>query len=149
MATWTAIAAADFIAEGFNTDERTKLQSAAGGDDGLTEILASAIAEWRGVIEAAGTTLDPDTTKIPPSCRRHIIAQARWQVLIKFPSLKQLQTEERKLAAEKADEILEQIAKSEIPIEPGVEDDTVSQAGNWNANPKIAMRSDGSTRANE
>ena len=148
MATWITIAAADFIAEGFNTDERTKLQAAAGGDDGLAELLTSAIAEWRGTIEAAGNTLDADPTLIPPSCKRHIIAQVRWQVLVKFPALRQLQTEERKGAADVAEEFLKRIADGDQPIESPEEEDT-PQAGNWNSNPKIQMRTEDGTRANE
>lgn len=115
---WSTITVADFLAEGFNSDERTKLQSAAGGDDGLQDILDAAIAEWRGVIQAAGYAIDEtSSTTIPPSCRRHIIAQVRWQVLIKFPALRQLQTEERKDAAEKADDKLGKIEDAEASIE--------------------------------
>lgn len=141
MATWSTITVADFVAEGFNTDERTKLQSAAGGDDGLQDILDAAIAEWRALIEAAGTTLDTDATKVPPSCRRHIIAQARWQVLIKFPSLRQMQTEERKDAAKTAEEILEAIASGDRPVEPATTATTDAPAGgNYGSETKIQMR---------
>lgn len=145
---WVAISAADFVLEGFNSDERAKLQAAAGGDDGLTQILSAAIAEWRGIIQAAGNELDADTTLIPPSCRRHIISQVRWQVLVKFPSLKQLQTEERKDAADKAEEFLQRIAEGDQPIE-SPDDEPASTAGNWNANPKMPMRTEDGTRAND
>lgn len=141
MATWTAISVADFLLEGFNPDERTKLQEAAGGDDGLSEILAAAIAEWRGLIEAGGNELDVDTTKVPPSCRRHIIAQVRWQALIKWPQLGFQQSDQRKEAAEQADEILEAIATGERPVEsPTSEATDISQAGNYGGETKIQMR---------
>lgn len=119
MATWATISVAQFLTEGgFSTDERSKLQAAAGGDDGLTEILAAAVAEWRGVMEAAQYEVDENSaTTIPPSCRRHIIAQVRWSLLIKFPSLKQLQTDERKAAAEVAEEKLQKIEDREAAIE--------------------------------
>lgn len=115
---WSTITAAQFIAKGFTTDERTRLQTAAGGDDGLTEILTGAISEWRGVIAAAGHAIDEgDTTTVPESCHRHLIAQARWALLIKFPKLGLQQSEERKAAADKAEDFLQRIADGDQPIE--------------------------------
>jgi hypothetical protein len=146
---WVAITVAEFVLEGFNADERSTLQTAAGGDDGLSGILSAAVAEWRGVIEGAGNDLDADTTKIPPSCRRYIVAQVRWQVLIKFPELQKYQTKERHDAADQAQEVLAKIAEGKWPIEAPTEEATDAPAGgNWNANEKIAMRTDGN-RANE
>lgn len=140
MADWVTITAADFVAEGFNSDERAKLQSAAGGDDGLAAILLSAIAEWRGVIQAADQQLDADPAKIPPSCRRHIIAQARWQVLIKFPALRQLQTEERKAAADRAEDVLKEIAAGERAVEAPGDPDEDTAGGAWGSETKVNMR---------
>jgi len=138
---WVAINVTQFIGEGFNTDERTTLQDVAGGDDGLTNILSAAIAEWRGVIEAAGFDLDADTTTIPPSCRRYIIAQVRWQLLVKFSQLKQLQTEERKAEAEKAEDVLTAIAEGKRAIEAAEEDDSdIPAGGNWGSETKVDMR---------
>lgn len=115
---WSTITVAEFLLEGFNTTEREKLQAAAGGDDGLQDILDAAIAEWRGIIEAAGYTMDTaSSSTIPPSCRRHIIAQVRWQVLVKFPALRQLQTEERKGAADDAKAKLAKIEDQEAAVE--------------------------------
>lgn len=137
---WSTIAAADFVAEGFNTDERTKIQAAAGGDDGLTAILAAAIAEWRGVIQAAGYELDADTSTVPPSCRRYLISQVRWQLLVKFPALKQLQTEERKAEAQKAEDVLTAIAEGDRPVEAPTDEAETDPAGNWGGDTKINMR---------
>lgn len=150
MATvWTTISSTEFIAEGFNPDERTTVQTAAGGDDGLDEILSKAIDEWRGVIDAAGYPLDTTVTNsIPPSCRRHIVAQVRWQLLIKFPALKQLQTDERKLAAQDAEKKLIRIEEGKAPIEEALTDSTDVPPGDWNSNVKLAMRLD-TTRAND
>lgn len=115
---WSTITAAEFVLEGFNADERAKLQTASGGDDGLATILSAAIAEWRGVMQAADYPIDETSaTTIPPSCRRHIIAQCRWQVLIKFPALRNLQTEERKAAADEAKEKLAKIEDRKAAIE--------------------------------
>jgi hypothetical protein len=114
---WAGISVTEFLAEGFSTDERASVQQACGGDDGLSSILAAAIAEWRGVIEAAGYDVDATTTTVPPSCRRHIIAQVRWQLLIKLSQLKQLQTEERKAAAVVAEGKLEKIEDGDASVE--------------------------------
>ena len=115
---WSTITTAQFLLRGFNSDERTKLQTAAGGDDGLAEILTAAIAEWRGVLEAAGYAIDDsDTTTVPPSCHRHIIAQCRWELLVKFPALRQLQTDERKAAADVAEAKLKAINDHTASIE--------------------------------
>ena len=145
---WRSISVAQFLSEGFNSTERTAVQSVAGGDDGLAEILTSAVAQWRGLIEAGGNTLgDPDT--VPDSIRPYLVAQARWTLLLKFPSLRQLQTPEREKAKDRAEEIIDKLAAGEFPIESEDEDETTNAAGNWNSNVKIEMRSDGTTRANE
>lgn len=115
--TWLGISVAQFLASGFTADERTAVQTACGGDDGLTSILSDAIGEWRGVIEAAGYDIDDDTTLVPPSCRRHIIAQVRWQLLVKLSKLQQLQTEERKSASEVAQEKLDRIEEGKAAVE--------------------------------
>jgi hypothetical protein len=114
---WSTITTAQFLLRGFNSDERTKLQTAAGGDDGLADILTAAIAEWRGILEAAGYAMDATTTTVPPSCHRHIIAQCRWELLVKFPALRQLQTEERKAAADVAEAKLKTINDGTASIE--------------------------------
>lgn len=115
--TWQGISTAQFLAIGFNATERTAVQAACGGDDGLSSLLTDAISEWRGVIEAAGYDIDSDTTLVPPSCRRHIIAQVRWQLLVKLSKLQQLQTEERKAAAEVAQDKLDRIEEGEASVE--------------------------------
>lgn len=144
--TWSALSAAQFMTEGgLTADELTKLNAAAGGDCGLTEILASAVAEWRGVLSAAGYEVDATSaTSIPPSCRRHIIAQVRWQVLIKFPALRQMQTEERKVAKDEAKEKLKSIEEGDAAVEPGTTT-TETSSGNWGSQVKINMRTHDST----
>jgi hypothetical protein len=138
---WSTIAITDFIAEGFNESERTAVQTAAGGDDGLQEILDAAIAEFRSAIAAADVAMDVDTTTVPPNVRRHLIAISRWQLLIKFPSLKSMQTDARKEAAERAEAILKEIAKGELPVEPGEQDATIT-GGASGGQVRIAMTTD-------
>lgn len=141
---WRTLSVAELILEGFNSDERAKLQTAAGGDDGLSETLTSAIAEWRGVMEAAGYEVDATTTKIPDSCRPHLIASVRWRLLVKFPALRMLQTEERKAEKDKADEKLERIEDQDAAIEPPTTPDA-SAAGSYGGETKIVMRTHDTT----
>lgn len=139
---WVAITADDFVDEGFTPTERTAVSDAAGADK-VQDVLDSAIAEWRGVIDAGGFDVDAATNKIPPSCRRHIIAQARWQLLMKLSALKQLQTEERRRTADSAEEVLRDIAAGERSIEDPDETATdTPHGGTWKSKKKIKMRLD-------
>lgn len=138
---WSTVSVADFIAEGFNSSERAAVQTAAGGDDGLEEILTAGIAEWRSAINAADVELDADITKVPPNVRRHLIAISRWQLLIKFPALRSMQTDARKEAADRAEDALQAIAKGELPVEPAQEDATLN-GGATGGQTRIAMVTD-------
>lgn len=139
---WATITTDQFVAEGFNPDEREDLQRAAGGGDDIASIITFAIAEWRGLMSAAGNALDADASTIPPNCRRHIIAQCRWQLLIKFPALKALQTDPRKEAAKRAEDILDMIAKGTFPIEPPTEEDASLTGGSSGGQTRIPMTRD-------
>lgn len=140
---WVTLSATDVVTEGFNPTERTAITSAASADD-LAAIVTAAIGEWRGVISAAGFELDADSTKIPPSCRRYIVAQIRWQLLLKLSKLTQLQTEERKSAADQAEEALNAIASGDRAIEdPEEDDDDVSGGGTWGSKTQVEGRLDG------
>lgn len=142
---WVTLSATEFITEGFNPTERTALTAAAGADD-VAAVLSAAIAEWRGVMSAAGQELDATTTTIPPSCRRYIIAQVRWQLLIKMSKLTQIQTEERKAAADQAEEVLRDIASGDRAIEdPTDDDDDAPTGGAWGSKTQLAGRLDGSS----
>ncbi len=138
---WQTVTVADFIAEGFNASERSAVQTAAGGDDGLQAILDAGIAEWRSAINAADVELDADTTTVPPNVRRHLIAVCRWQLLIKFPALRAMQTDARKEAADRAEDMLMDIAKGELPVEPAQEDATLN-GGATGGQVRIAMVTD-------
>jgi hypothetical protein len=141
---WVTLSAAEVVTEGFNTTERTAITAAAGADD-VAAIVAAAIAEWRGAIAAAGHELDATTTTIPPSCRRYIVAQVRWQLLLKLSKLTQLQTEERKAAADQAEEALNAIVSGDRSVEdPTDDDDDVDGGGAWGSKTQVAGRLDGS-----
>lgn len=136
---WVAISVADFVTEGFSATERTAIEAAAGAG-GITALLTAAVAEWRGVIDAAGHELDADTTKIPPSCRRYIISQVRWSLLLTLSQLKQLQTEERKAAADSAEEVLRAIAEGDRAVESPDDTEEVSAGGVAGHKVQIEMR---------
>lgn len=141
---WVTLSATEFITEGFNPTERTAL-TAAGGADDVAAVLSAAIAEWRGVISAAGQEVDATAGTIPPSCRRYVIAQVRWQLLIKLSKLTQLQTEERKAAADQAEEALNAIAAGDRAVEdPTDDDDDAPPGGSWGSKTQVAGRLDGS-----
>lgn len=138
---WAAVTAAEFVLEGFNASERAKITAISANDDGLPTLLTAAVAEWRGACEAAGVTLGAAGT-VPAIARRHLIALVRWQLLLKFPQLTSLQTEERKLAAERAEEVLEKIATGKLPVDPATDDDDSLIGGSSGGQARVAMRTD-------
>jgi len=114
---WRTLSEAQFLLEGFNADERTSVESAAGGDEGLTELLATAIAEWRGAVAASGNEVDSTADTVPDTCRVYLVARLRWQLLLKFPELKTFQTEVREKAAQAAEEKLQRVLQGKDPVE--------------------------------
>lgn len=139
---WVAIAEADVISEGFNPSETAAINGVQEATIGLAAILLSTINEARGWIAARGDDLGADGTA-PNVLKPHIIALARWRWLITCPKLALLQTEARQKAAEKAQEILLDVAKGDLPIDPALEDEDEEEsplAGSWNSELKIPMR---------
>ncbi len=135
MSTWNTLSVANMIAEGgFSIAEKTQLGTASG---------TNVIQTVRGVVAAAGGTVDSATGSIPDSLRMDIVAIIRWRWLTGFPNLVSLQTEPRKLAAELAEKRLDEVAKNQRPVEAPAEGDFAT-GGNWGSETKIAMRtSDG------
>jgi len=136
---WTALTEAGALKEGFNPSEQAALTAVAGAVDGFADILTSGILEARGICEGAGYTLDADVTTLPDALRPHVIALARWRWLITVPEFRQMQTEERKLAAERAEEVLDKVAAGDFPIAPPEESDTPA-GGDYGSETKIQMR---------
>ncbi len=136
---WTALTEAAALKEGFNPSEQAALTAAGGAVDGFADILTAAILEARGICEGAGYTLDADVTKLPDALRPHVIALARWRWLIGVPDFPQMQTEARKLAAERAEEVLDKVAEGDFPIAPPVES-TTPAGGDHGTETKIQMR---------
>ncbi len=143
---WAVLTTEDVLSE-FTLQEAAALRTLQGSGSGsglpfanIDIIVVHAVDEIRGYISAGGYTLDPilDTT-IPLGLFEDAIALARWRILIAVPMLKQLQTEERRLAYEAALKKLQLIADQKfVPESPTI--DTTSRGGNWNSENKLIMR---------
>ncbi len=143
---WEVLTTEDVLVE-FTVAEASSLRNLQGSGSGsgapfynIDAIVVNVIDEVRGYITAGGYIVDPifDNT-IPTGLFNDAIAIARWRVLIAVPMLKQLQTEERKLAYEAAIKKLLLIAEGKFFVEPPVPG-IIPREGNWNAENKLIMR---------
>lgn len=136
---WVATTSAEVLQE-FTPAEKATLSHIQTDheDANLPAILTSTRSEFLGAIAAAGHTLGA-ADLVPPSVKPHVIALTRWRFLIAFPKLNALQTVERRAAAQRAEEILDQIAKGERRIE-SPEDEASPFPGTWGSETKINMR---------
>ncbi len=143
---WAVLTTEDVLIE-FTVQEASSLRNLQGSGSGsgapfynIDAIVVNVIDEVRSYITAGGYSVDPifDNT-IPTGLFNDAIAIARWRVLIAVPMLKQLQTEERRLAYEAALKKLLLIAEQKfVPESPTV--DTINRGGNWNSENKLIMR---------
>lgn len=114
---WNTLSSAQVISEGgFSSDEKTKLETAAGTGADLDSVLDSVIDTVRGTIAAAGMTPGSSGT-IPDSLRQDVIAAVRWSWLISFPSLAALQTDARRDANERAQDRFDAISEGKRRVE--------------------------------
>ncbi len=143
---WEVLTTEDVLSE-FTIQEAAALRTLQGSGSGSGEpfanldfIVVNVIDEIRGYIVAGGYPVDLvfDNT-IPIGLFEDGIALARWRILIAVPSLKQLQTEERRLAFESSIEKLNKIADQKWFIEPPIPSIN-SRDGNWNSENKLIMR---------
>lgn len=142
---WEQLTTEDVLSE-FTIAEASALRQLQGSGSGsglpflnIDEITARVIDEVRGYIEAGGYELDTISNTIPISLFEDGIAIARWRYLISTPSLKQLQTEDRRLSFEAAIAKLNLIAKGQFAVEPPTPA-TIPRTGMWNAENKLIMR---------
>src|SRR5579862_1735369 len=137
---WTAPVEADVMSE-FTADEAATIAATQGAVDNLPAILGRVVEEIRDAIRSGGYDLATDATTIPGGLHNACIDLARWRLLVSFPQLKSMQSQERADAAKRADAKLEKISRQEYVPEPpaaGVED----RGGNWNSRNKLIMRTD-------
>lgn len=139
---WTAITVADVLLEGaFSQDEKDMLTAITGTGASLAKVFDSRLAGVRGVIDASGNSIGAAGT-VPDSLRPYFVALVRWDWLVAFPNLTQLQTDARKDAAKTAEDLLLKIATWEISVEPAAIGINPS-SGQWNSETKVQMRTHG------
>lgn len=103
-------------------------------------IVARVIDEVRGYIISGDYAVDETNDKtLPIGLFDDAIAIARWRLLIATPSFRQLQTEERKLAFDKAMEKLQKISDHLFMVEPPTPEQN-PRTGMWNSENKLIMR---------
>ena len=144
---WIALTTDDVLSE-FTLQEASSLRNLQGSGSGsgapfanIDIIVINVIDEVRGYIIAGGYDVDPtDDKTIPAGLFVDAIAIARWRVLISTPMLKQLQTEERRQAFDKAIDKLLLIANRKFTPEPIPDTIVVPRGGNWNSENKLLMR---------
>ncbi len=143
---WAVLNTEDVLSE-FTLQEASALRNLQGSGSGsgapflnIDIIVSHVIDAVRGFIIAGGYAVDPafDNT-LPLTLFQDAIAIARWRVLIATPLLKQLQTEDRRLACKEALAKLELIAQQKFAPEP-IPGDTTNRGGNWNSENKLIMR---------
>jgi hypothetical protein len=106
----------------------------------VSDILSKVVDEIRGYIFAGGYPLGDDGS-LPAGLHNDAIAIARWRLLISLPSLKMMQTPERKETYELALKKLDKIAAQQWPVElPDAVVSEFSPDGNWNSENKLLMR---------
>lgn len=116
MPDWIIFTDADVLAE-FTPSERATINNIQGATNGLPRICTNAIAEFRQAISDAGTDISSaGVGKMPEGFIAKAVALARWRWLISIPQAKSMQTPERKEAADKAEELLNDIATGKRPV---------------------------------
>ncbi len=133
---WRALTAAN--AQGrFTASEQLVLASVSGAGSKLTERLTDSVGKFVGAMRAAGYPVNVDGT-VPDQLRNHIAADAVWEWLKDFPSLKAFKTKERSDAAATAEKVYEKIVQKEYgAIEAPAGPDTT---GNWGSDNALVMR---------
>lgn len=113
---WINLTEADVLKE-FTPAEKATLNNLLAATNNLADICTDASAEFRQAISDAGTSLGSTTTgQLPPGFRAQAVALARWRWLISIPQARALQTAERKEAAQKAEQLLADIATGKRPV---------------------------------
>lgn len=124
------------VLQEFTPDELSLLNTISGATTNLSSILVRVVAEARGAIRAGGYELGSAGT-LPDQVRNQVIDLARWRWLVAFPQLKPLQTDARKAAAEKAEELFRLISTQKVNIESPT---AAAAAASWNSENKIVGR---------
>lgn len=133
---WNQISVADVLGE-FTPAEKATLQAIQAADF-LPDLLARVLGQARGSIAAGGYAVGEEGT-IPDQLTGDVVALTRWRLLISFPQMKALQTEDRRKAAERAEERFDLVANQKLNVEAPASVGS-SPASNWNSENKIVPR---------
>lgn len=113
---WLALTDSDVLDE-FSPAEDATLRNIQAATHKLPRICAKVAEEFRQAISDAGTDISAASEgRIPPGFIGQAAALARWRWLIAIPQAKAMQTPERKAAAEKAEELIKEIANGKRPV---------------------------------
>ncbi len=136
---WATPTADDVLSE-FTQQEIDQIKKIQGAAN-LPGILARVVAEIRDYIRSGGYALDAtDETTIPLGLHNDAITLARWRLLIALPQAKNLQSDARKEATERAEKKLLLIADQKFSVEPPDASAGTAKIGSWNSENKIIMR---------
>lgn len=114
--TWQSLTGADVL-DGLTPHEQKTLENIQGATSALPNHTGRVALEFRQAISDAGTSLGTTAEgTMPPGFLAHAAALARWRWLISLPQAKTMQTAERKEAAEKAEQLIADIASGKRPV---------------------------------
>jgi hypothetical protein len=128
----------------FTPQEAATLKNIQGAQDNLPNVLGRVVEQARGAIRAGSYPLADDASALPSQLVTTVIDLAVWRYLKSFPTLKALQTKDRKDAYDAAMTRLKDVANQKENIEPPDADTNTSaqpRPGQWNSENKILGRS--------
>lgn len=115
---WSQLTTDDVLGE-FTPVEQAVLKNIKSGKDALADIVGRVIDQVRKAYLDGGRTIDVSEATIPDGEKPRAIAIARWKLLISFPSLKFMQTADRKAANDDAQNYFMEVAKRELTGDGG------------------------------
>lgn len=118
--------------------EKAGLEAVQGSTAIGAEVLDNVVREFVSAIRSGGYEATDDGS-IPDLVRMHVINRTRWLWLTEFPSLRALQTAERKALNDSAEKALLALTNREMNVEP-VTAGTNPSSGTWNSENRINMR---------
>lgn len=140
---WIAPSASDVLSE-LTPAEATKFQTVLGGSsttEKIEPILDRTVAEIRGYIIAGGYAIDENESLLPKGLITDAIAIARWRLITSLPDLAPVESDARRAAFDQSMKKMDKIAAQEWTVEPPTDvTGEFSQAGNWNSENKLIMR---------
>jgi len=135
---WRTLQLGD-VTSRFTAAEQAMLVAAGGAGSALATRLNDSVQKFLGAMVAAGYSTGAGGA-VPDQLRNHVMADAAWEWIKDFPTLKALATDLRKKAAADAEAAYEKICLRTYGAIEKPRDNKVG--GNWNSRPKLMMRTD-------